>query len=189
MSKKLVLIRHSVPELDPSVPPRQWLLNEVGKEQARLLARQLITHSISRIMSSSEPKAIETAQIIAAYLGLSTEIVPGLHEHERPLTNLTSEARYRKTLARLFSEPDKLTFGSETANEAGQRFNRSVQHLLRRYPDQGLAIVSHGTVMAMFAAIHSNVDPHIIWQRIGLPGALIFSRPQTQLTARLSPVH
>jgi broad specificity phosphatase PhoE len=189
MCNNLILIRHSIPELDPSVPPNQWLLNEVGREQARLLARQLTTHSISNIMSSSEPKAIETAQIISTYLGLSTEIVPGLHEHERPLTNLSSEARYRKTIARLFSEPDKLTFGSETANEAGQRFDQSVQQLLRRYPDQGLAIVSHGTVMAMFAAIHSYIDPHTIWQRIGLPGALIFSRPQTRLTARLSPVH
>ena len=139
-------------------------------------------------MSSSGPKAIGTAQIIANYLGLSTEIVPGLHEHERPLTSLTSEARYRKSIDRLFAEPDNLTFGSETANEAGQRFYQAVRPLLRRYPDQGLAVVSHGTVMAMYAAIHTNIDPHAIWQQIGLPGALIFSRPQFQLTARLRPV-
>ncbi len=189
MGNILILIRHSLPELDASVPPKKWLLNEKGKEQARLLARHLLTHSIRRVMSSSEPKAIETAQIVATYLCLTTEIVPGLHEHERPLTKLTSEAHYKKTIARLFSEPDKLTFGSETANEAGERFERTIQNLLWRYPDQGLAIVSHGTVMSKFAANHSNVDPHTIWQRIGLPGALIFSRPQTHLTARLSPVH
>jgi len=87
----------------------------------------------------------------------------------------------------MFAEPEILSFGKETAYEAGQRFNRAVQSLLQRYPDQGLLIVSHGTVMAMFAAIHSNIDPHASWQRIGLPGALIFTRPPKHLIGNLRP--
>jgi broad specificity phosphatase PhoE len=188
MDNKLVLIRHSVPELDPSIPPNQWMLNEVGKDKARQLARQLSTHSIACVMSSSEPKAIETAQIIASHLGQLTQVAPGLHEHKRPQTKLTSERIFKKTIAKLFADPDNLTFGTETANEAGQRFDRAVRALLQLYPDQGLAIVSHGTVMAMYASFHMKVDPHSIWQHIGLPGALIFSRPQFQLRVRLSPV-
>ena len=61
MNNKLILIRHSIPELIPSVPPNKWLLNAAGKEQAYLLARQVSTHSIDIIMSIKEPKAIETA--------------------------------------------------------------------------------------------------------------------------------
>ncbi len=187
MSNKLILVRHSVPELDPSIPPREWSLNQVGKDQARLMARQLAAYSIDKIMSSSEPKALGTAQIIADYLRLPVEIVPGLHEHERPVARRVSEDHYRKTIAKMFAEPEILSFGYEAASVAGKRFNRAVQPLLQRYPDQGLAIVSHGTVMAMFTAIHLNVDPHAIWQRIGLPGALIFTRPQIQLIGNLRP--
>ena len=61
MGNKLILVRHSVPELDPSIPPRGWSLNQVGKERARHLARQLATYSIMKIMSSSESKALGTA--------------------------------------------------------------------------------------------------------------------------------
>jgi len=44
---------------------------------------RLANQEIKKIFSSSEPKAIETAEIIGNGLSLPVEIQPGLHEHDR----------------------------------------------------------------------------------------------------------
>lgn len=188
MTNILILIRHSLPEIYPSVPASEWHLSEVGKERADTLAGQLSNYDFPSITSSTEPKAIETAQIIANRLQLNVEIAGGLHEHERPQTAFRSKEEFRQTIAHLFNEPKQLSFGNETAQEASDRFDGAVQELLLRYPDRGLAIVSHGTVISLFAARHLKVDPYQFWQQLGLPCAIIFTRPELHLVTTISPV-
>lgn len=65
---KLYLIKHAMPELDPNVPAPDWRLGARGRALSELLAQKLGAYPLDVIVSSVEPKAIETAQIVAARL-------------------------------------------------------------------------------------------------------------------------
>src|SRR5207244_5114943 len=81
--RKLILIKHAKPLVDPAKPSQLWSLSDDGRQQARALAGQVAPLEPAIIISSDEPKAIETAQILADELKLPTEAAPDLHEHDR----------------------------------------------------------------------------------------------------------
>jgi broad specificity phosphatase PhoE len=79
----LILVRHSAPEIIPGLPAHQWHLSETGRARCKLLADEMRHYSPEVLVSSVEPKAQETAQLVAAQLGLTFQTVEGLHEHKR----------------------------------------------------------------------------------------------------------
>ncbi len=80
----LILAKHAMPQVQSDVPALRWHLGAEGVAGARRLGERLRTYAPSEIVSSREPKALETAAIVAEVLGLSHEAADGLHEHERP---------------------------------------------------------------------------------------------------------
>ena len=63
---KLILIKHASPQVETAVPSHEWKLSPAGREKAAALAERLRPDAPGAIVSSVEPKAIETARIIAA---------------------------------------------------------------------------------------------------------------------------
>src|SRR5438874_1782312 len=80
---RLILIKHAKPLIDPAKSSELWKLSEEGRAQAKILADQLAPYNVSVVISSDEPKAIETAQILASALKIATESGGDLHEHDR----------------------------------------------------------------------------------------------------------
>src|SRR2546421_10994439 len=78
VGRKLVLIKHAAPEVDPDVPAERWHLSEKGRASCTPLAASLASHSPRVIVSSEEPKASETARLVAKELGVACETAPGL---------------------------------------------------------------------------------------------------------------
>lgn len=74
----LILVRHSLPEMDFTVSAHQWHLSDEGRRRCEPLADALTDYHPVAIASSGEPKAVETAQIIAERFGLRVEIVLAL---------------------------------------------------------------------------------------------------------------
>ena len=58
---KLILVRHSSPEIVPAVPADQWPLSEAGRLRCKTLAKKLAAHHPNVVVSSTEIKALETA--------------------------------------------------------------------------------------------------------------------------------
>ncbi len=81
-AKYLILVKHSQPEILEDIPAREWHLSEAGRALAGELAGELMKWQPKIIVSSVEPKARETAEIIARDLGLGFHEVDGLHEHD-----------------------------------------------------------------------------------------------------------
>ena len=81
---QIVLITHSEVIADPLAPPKQWVLSAEGRDLCRPLAIALRMHKLDLLISSDEPKAIETAQLIAARLRIDSETAVSLDEHRRP---------------------------------------------------------------------------------------------------------
>ena len=79
----LILTKHSEPILEPGLTSNRWRLSERGRSRSVLLGERLAQHGPGVMVSSGEPKAVETAEISAGRLGIGCFVYPGLHEHDR----------------------------------------------------------------------------------------------------------
>ncbi|MEV6320494.1 histidine phosphatase family protein [Nocardia sp. NPDC051787] len=83
---QLILVRHAQPvRISNSAGPADPELAPVGLEQAERVPGALGHHRISRVVSSPQRRARETAAPTAAKLGLDVEIVDDLAEYDRDL--------------------------------------------------------------------------------------------------------
>lgn len=116
MSHHLILVRHSAPALAPGADAADWHLSDEGRTRASELAENLGDYTPSGIVSSDEPKARETAEILAVRLGVSVTLDAGLREHDRRgASHLGDERVFQAMMARFFAAPKELVFGRETA--------------------------------------------------------------------------
>jgi 2,3-bisphosphoglycerate-dependent phosphoglycerate mutase len=179
--RHLVLIRHSLPEIDPNVPARGWRLSEEGRKRCVPLAEEVSVYDPAVVVTSQEPKAVETGQILAGRLGLSWETAEGLHEHERPWAPWEGREAFEAQVARFFARPDSLVFGEETADQARRRFTAALEEVLRRQGRRTVAVVSHGTVMALLVAHNNEMDPVGFWKSLSLPAVVVLAVPGYRL--------
>ena len=66
--------------IDPDVPVPRWGLSERGRSRAHDLADRDEMADLTRIVSSDEAKAVETAEIVAGDLGVDVVVRKGLRE-------------------------------------------------------------------------------------------------------------
>jgi broad specificity phosphatase PhoE len=179
--RRLILVRHSLSKLVRGVPPDEWDLSEEGRQRCIKLADHLREHNLDRIITSTEPKAIETGQIVADILKVPWNRAPNLHEHQRTSIGIIERADFEYHVANLFKNPHKKVFGEETADEARIRFEQAVIDVIEKYDQEKLAIVSHGTVMTLLIASTNPIDPYTFWRGLGLPAIVILSLPDYTL--------
>ena len=83
MMRKLILIRHSNSKLDPQLPTHHWGLIEGCRARCLQLADFLCPRHLGVIVTSVEPKAVQTGEILAQKLAFPCQVSDGLHQHER----------------------------------------------------------------------------------------------------------
>lgn len=157
---------------DPSLPKRETLLSDMGREQARLLGRRLKELGFhGDIYASPFLRTMETADIIARETG--TKVVPTAWVHEIFLEHISA---YRgNTLERLkekfshIKEDAKLEYPwwppyTETLEMVDQRISAGLEELLqRRDTDDEVLLVGHGASMNA-ANSYLDLDRHcLLW--------------------------
>ena len=170
---KLLLIKHARPEVDPTVASEEWRLGAEGRDGAKRLADRLESYRFARLYSSVEPKALETAQIIARSRDLSVCEHPDLHEHDRRNVPHMASREFISMVALFFSQPGARVLGNETADEAYARFGAAVDGVLAKEKSGDVGIVTHGTVISLFAQRRAGVEPFGLWRRMGLPSYIV----------------
>lgn len=171
--RKLLLVRHSQSAVTAGLAPDRWPLTEEGRRRCGPFADRLAGWEPSAIVASEERKAFETGRLIGERLGMAVSTAPGLHEHLRPAFDQPDAPDvFRQKVARLFSRPDELHFGLETANEALERFESAVRKLAAAHAGN-VAVVTHGTVIALLAAKYNPVDVMAFWQRLDMPDLIV----------------
>lgn len=170
----IILIRHAHSQQDTTLPANEWRLSGKGRESCKALAERLSAHGLTRLVSSMEPKAIETAQLTARGLGVSAEIAFGLHEHDRSNVGFVpAQERLESMIRDLFAKPDECVFGTESGAQAGARFAAAIAQLEAQYPGETLGVVTHGTVLSLFVGMHYEVDTFAFWQRLEMPDVVV----------------
>lgn len=178
MKRKLILVRHSLPNIVPGVPACQWTLSEEGRQRCQPLASRLAVWQPGIVVSSLEPKAIETGRLVSDELDIPFETAVGLHEHERQGTAFTTPERFQADIAVFFRQPGELVLGNETADQARERFHHAVTTVLSAHPLNTVAIVAHGTVITLFVCRVTGIEPFSFWRRLGLPALVVFGLPE-----------
>ena len=141
--RRLVLVKHSMPEIERDKPASAWKLGEVGRRRSELLAARLSEFSPEVIWSSSEPKAIETGQIVADEFSVPVEIADGLEEHHRDNVPFLSKEVFEEAVERFFRCPDRLVLGTETAEQARARFTAAIDKVVDAGQKDSI-VVAHG---------------------------------------------
>ena len=177
----LILVKHALPQIDPTVPANRWRLSEEGQHFSRVLAQKLAQYRLDLIFSSVEPKAIETANIVATALEKPVEVVEGLHEHDRNNVGFLEKKKFETSVAQFFNQPGLLTFGNETANQAHHRFSRTVMGIIGKYTDKNIALITHGTVLTLFVSRLVGIEPFAFWKDLELPSWVVLSYPDLGL--------
>ena len=166
---KLILVKHAPPEIRPGVISHRWVLSAEGRDRCAWLANAFRAHGVARLYSSLEPKALETAALAGAPLGL--EVCPrrDLHENDRTGLAFGSLDALKQRMRRFFEAPSELIVGEETADAALRRFEAAVRAAAAEAPDQTIAIVTHGTVLTLLTAKYNPVTAFEFWEALTPP--------------------
>lgn len=183
--RRLILVRHSVPEIRRDVPAAAWRLSEAGIARAREFARRLDPGTARTVFASEEPKALETARALGAEWQLDITPAAGLQEHVRPEAQMLTREAFEGRVRDLFARPTERVFGAETADQARRRFTMAVMRAVAPSNDD-IIIVSHGTVMTLFVAEAGGVEPFAFWKRLEMPCAVILQLPELTLIERVA---
>ena len=149
-------VRHAPVELRLDVPAAQWELSAEGREAAQALAVRLAP--VPRVLSSPEPKALDTARPLATASGVELEVDERLREVERA-SNLPTYDEHRAAVRRYLG--GDAVEGWEPSAPARRRFAAALDGL-----DEA-AVVTHATVLALFLDYDAER-----WERIGLPDVI-----------------
>ncbi len=182
---QLVLIKHSNSDHNPFQAAADWPLTAEGVRRCQPLAHHIAPYQAKRLYSSSMPKALQTAESVALELGdLPISECRLLAEHSRQSNApYGSPAEFNARMQRLFAAPNELAFGDETAKQARHRFQRGIETILETANSaENIVVISHGTVMVLYAAQYNSIDSYHLWQRLKMPSLMALDLPDFRIS-------
>ncbi len=142
----IACVRHGITDWNVTGKAQGWTdipLNEEGREQARRLAERLATEEWDAIISSDLGRARETAEIIAARLGIAANVMlePELREMNCGQIEGTTE---EERIARWGKEWWKVDLGREQPVQIMVRGETAIRRLADVHQGKRIIAVSHG---------------------------------------------
>jgi broad specificity phosphatase PhoE len=145
-------LSHPQVVVDPKMPVPDWGLSDIGRARARAAADAGWTIGITRIVSSAERKAIETAEIFARPRGLLAEVRPKMHENDRSATGYLAPPEFEALADAFFAAPFQSVRGWERAIDAQSRIVDEIKGIVEAGLSGNMLIVGHGAVGALLLA-------------------------------------
>lgn len=158
MTNVVRYLTHPEVNVDPSIPVPRWGLSEVGKARTESVTRTGLPSGTTRVISSGERKAIETAQIIAAKLGVDVEVRETMHENDRSATGFLVADEFEAAANQFFGQPHVSVRGWERAVDAQLRIVRQVEQVLARDTPGDVLFVGHGGVGTLMYCHYSGLE-------------------------------
>lgn len=142
----LIFITHPEVIVDGQTDVRRWRLSDAGIKRMRSFADGPVPENLTAIWSSTEAKAIESAGILAARLGLGIQVDEMLGENDRSATGFLPPAEFETVADAFFAEPQVSIRGWERAVDAQARVLKATQRILTGHDNGDIALVAHGAV-------------------------------------------
>jgi broad specificity phosphatase PhoE len=146
------------------------------------LAELPLWQEVQIICTSVEPKALQTAQIVAARHDLPIEPHFDLRELRRPGDRV---ADYESAVRQALENPTMSVNGWEPAGEAQTRIMTAVERLLMLHEGEMLAVVSHGLVLTLYLAYLTDSAPTLdLWHSLPFASAVQVDPEARKILAR-----
>ena len=158
MTNVVRYLTHPQVNIDPSIPVPCWGLSEVGKARTEALTVAGGLSGTTQVISSGERKAIETAEIIAAKLGVEVEVREAMHENDRSATGFLVPDQFEVVANQFFAQPHVSIRGWERAIDAQLRIVGEVEHVLTRNAPGDVLFVGHGGVGTLLYCHYSGLQ-------------------------------
>lgn len=147
---RLILIRHG--ETDKNLNKSlhavndEQALNLTGREQIEATVDRLKELSPSKIYSSTEKRAVESAQILAQRLGIPMEKIDGVQERNFGIFTGESWSEIKKILAPMTLEEkyDYVPEEGESWRAFETRLIAAIQKIVEENKEKTVAVVTHG---------------------------------------------
>jgi broad specificity phosphatase PhoE len=139
-------LSHPQVVIDPDQDIRHWGLNDTGEARVRALVASGALAGTTRVVSSTETKALETAAPIAHALGCPLEEREAMHENDRSATGFLPPEEFERTADQFFAHPHQSIRGWERATDAQARIWREVTECLAPGLTGDILFVGHGGV-------------------------------------------
>lgn len=176
---RLFLVRHASVTVHPERPAEEWHLSPGGRAAADALASEACWATLVRLYSSTEPKAIATAQRIASRNSLSLSIDVGLNDVGG---RGWVEGDYRD-VARRYLRGEPLE-GWELPGAATDRTCSCIGEIIARHGEADVGIVSHGLVLTLYLSDQLGLDDDAtvaLWESMGLPDYAVIDVSERRL--------
>lgn len=185
----LVLVRHGETALNAArvLQPADTPLSARGLAQAAAAAGRLATLQPAALISSDLPRALQTAQVIAARTGLAVETTPLLRERD------FGDWRGRR-YEELGFDPVRAVEGppdGEALDAFLERADAAWQYLVRwRPPCTTVLVVTHGLLLRALVERHAQAGPPPLPERIGNTAITVLDgEPPTRLRLAACVAH
>jgi broad specificity phosphatase PhoE len=164
----ITYVRHAMAVQTEGVHPTAWHLDDSGRADAARLADRLeVAPAIGALVASTEPKALETAEAVAARWG--AELVPDerLREALRPWIG----PGYRAVVHRYLR--GELPDGWEEHAAVEARVAQAVDDARQRAQDRPIVVVSHGLALSLHLGdrLGRDFDRESFWSSLAFPDA------------------
>lgn len=171
LATRLLLVRHGSTEhsAERRFSGRNALpLNEAGEAQAGALAARLASSGASAVVTSPLLRCVQTADAIAARLGVAVETVDGLAEVDfgafEGLTAADAQKRYPDEYAAWLGSPDVAPPGGESFAVLASRVRRAREAVLAGHPEQTVVVVSHVTPIKTLVRLALDAPPAALFR-------------------------
>lgn len=136
-------LSHPQVRIDPTRPVPDWSLSDEGRARLAAVAARPWVARVTRVFSSTEAKALETAALLRP--DLAAEAHADLGENDRSATGFLPGPAFEAAANAFFAHPDSSFRGWETARAAQARIVAAVRRCLA---DQAgvVLFVGHGAV-------------------------------------------
>lgn len=167
---RLQLIRHAestgnvLHAIDTKMPGPP--LTETGRRQAKELAEVLAGEPIVAVYSSIATRAKQTAAPVAERLGLSVEVIEGVHEVQAGDLEGRTDDEGRLAFSAVFGpwtrgELELSMPGGESGLQVRERFFTAVERIRAKHEDSDgtVVVVCHGGVIRLCAELLADNVP------------------------------
>ena len=166
-------VTHPEVVIDPNVAMPRWRLSTLGRQRAERFANHPLVNELTRLVSSTETKALELATILATRCKAPVDSGDKFNESDRRSTGFVPAARFEALIDALYAHPDESAEGWETARDAQHRVAGAFDDVLAGHDTtRAIGFTGHGTVGTLLKchlgrlAIARSEDQ----RRIGNPG-------------------
>jgi broad specificity phosphatase PhoE len=150
-------LTHPQVQIDPHVPVPSWRLSGVGAARVQALITAGWLAGTTLVVSSAEQKALETAEPLAAALGIPLEIRGKMHENDRSATGFLAPVEFESVANEFYAFPDQSIRGWECAVDAQARIVGEVEAVLDRRHEGDVLFVGHGAVGTLLFCHYANI--------------------------------